>query len=483
MADRYRDRERNWRYGDEENFYSNRAWNRDQDMDDNREHYRFRNQDRYFDQDRNQNMDREQDWNRNRDQFRDQDRDRDQFRDQNRDWERERFSDRNLERGRNRDRDRDFDYTGGESYNRWRFGDRDYMRRSSDEREYGRGEPTDVFGERYGQNYERGWTAFGGDFDRFGYGRGRDYNRDFDEDYDYDFDRNRGYVGRDYDRSGQRDANLDYGRGYYGRDYSRDYGRSYNRGQSEADMQWDQGTDENYRYNRGYGRGYGRSGRTYERQGTAGMRSDYDSEDYGTAGMRSDYDTDRDANIDRGYGSTYNRGGNRRMYGRRNERNFDRDYDQNRNTGNYIGYDREGAFYQDLDEPYSYDYWDVDTSDMDYTDFSGVGPESYKRPNERVMEDIGENLTYHGAIDARDVEIDVDDGVVTLRGTVPDRQMKYLVEDVVENIYGVNDINNEIKVRDRNQNLQGDEDLEHRPNEGVTGETNRLPNATKDQKS
>ena len=49
-------------------------------------------------------------------------------------------------------------------------------------------------------------------------------------------------------------------------------------------------------------------------------------------------------------------------------------------------------------------------------------------------------------IDASDLECKVQDGEVTLAGTVPDRETKYRVEDLVESIAGVTEVQINLRV-------------------------------------
>lgn len=76
----------------------------------------------------------------------------------------------------------------------------------------------------------------------------------------------------------------------------------------------------------------------------------------------------------------------------------------------------------------------------------GRGPKGYQRADERIHEDICERLTQHGHIDASEVEVTVQNGEVTLNGSVPDRQQKRLVEDTVEEVLGVKDVHNRLRV-------------------------------------
>lgn len=54
-------------------------------------------------------------------------------------------------------------------------------------------------------------------------------------------------------------------------------------------------------------------------------------------------------------------------------------------------------------------------------------------------------------IDATDVEVTVHNGEVTLRGQVDHRHAKRLAEDIAESVLGVKDVNNQIKIRQRDE--------------------------------
>ena len=87
--------------------------------------------------------------------------------------------------------------------------------------------------------------------------------------------------------------------------------------------------------------------------------------------------------------------------------------------------------------------------------FTGRGPRSYKRSDNRIEEDINERLTQHSMIDASDIEVTVQNGEVILRGHVDHREAKRLAEDIAESVFGVKDINNQIKVRQRGEGEEG----------------------------
>ena len=74
------------------------------------------------------------------------------------------------------------------------------------------------------------------------------------------------------------------------------------------------------------------------------------------------------------------------------------------------------------------------------------GPKGYERSDERLKEDISERMYANDAYDTSEVSVEVDNGVVTLDGTVDDRQTKYMIEEMVDNIPGVKDVDNRLRV-------------------------------------
>lgn len=77
----------------------------------------------------------------------------------------------------------------------------------------------------------------------------------------------------------------------------------------------------------------------------------------------------------------------------------------------------------------------------------GKGPRSYSRSDERLTEDLNEQLMHDDDIDASDISVRVESGEVTLEGTVTERWMKHRAEDLVERCSGVKDVDNRIRVK------------------------------------
>jgi hypothetical protein len=85
----------------------------------------------------------------------------------------------------------------------------------------------------------------------------------------------------------------------------------------------------------------------------------------------------------------------------------------------------------------------------------GKGPMNYQRSDERIREAVCETLTDDDRIDASRMEVHVMNGDVSLAGTVDDRYAKRLAEEIVENIPGVRDIQNQLRVSDKRGNPGG----------------------------
>jgi hypothetical protein len=75
----------------------------------------------------------------------------------------------------------------------------------------------------------------------------------------------------------------------------------------------------------------------------------------------------------------------------------------------------------------------------------GKAPKGYQRSDERLREDICERLM-ESPLDASEVEVKVQDGEVTLEGTVRSRNEKRAIEDVAGSVRGVHDVHNRIRV-------------------------------------
>lgn len=78
----------------------------------------------------------------------------------------------------------------------------------------------------------------------------------------------------------------------------------------------------------------------------------------------------------------------------------------------------------------------------------GRGPKNWPS-DDRICDDVNLLLTDHDGVDATDVVVTVENGEVTLQGTVGSRWQKRLAEDIAASCRGVHDVHNRLKVADR----------------------------------
>lgn len=78
----------------------------------------------------------------------------------------------------------------------------------------------------------------------------------------------------------------------------------------------------------------------------------------------------------------------------------------------------------------------------DKRQYEGLGPSGYRRSDLRIQEDVCEALLWNSEVDATDIEVTVEKGIVSLRGFVDSRHSKRIAERAIEHISGVEDVRN-----------------------------------------
>lgn len=76
----------------------------------------------------------------------------------------------------------------------------------------------------------------------------------------------------------------------------------------------------------------------------------------------------------------------------------------------------------------------------------GKGPKNYNRSIERIKEDASDRLMDDSLIDASNIDLDVKDGELILSGTVDTKFEKKRAENLVENVSGVRNVQNNLRV-------------------------------------
>lgn len=86
---------------------------------------------------------------------------------------------------------------------------------------------------------------------------------------------------------------------------------------------------------------------------------------------------------------------------------------------------------------------------------TGRGPKNWTRSDDRIRDDVNERLAYHSDIDASEIEVEVHNGEVTLKGTVDHRHSKRVAEDVADGVNGVKQVHNQIRLEPQEHMSKG----------------------------
>lgn len=79
--------------------------------------------------------------------------------------------------------------------------------------------------------------------------------------------------------------------------------------------------------------------------------------------------------------------------------------------------------------------------------YRGIGPKGWQRSDARIVEDINEALSWHAEVDAREIQVSMQNGVVTLEGQVPSKEHWRLVGRIAGGTLGIRDVLNQIHWR------------------------------------
>ena len=233
----------------------------------------------------------------------------------------------------------------------------------------------------------------------------------------------------DYNAVSFDPANEDQNFGYGGREYGSHYGGGMYSGNSSY---YNSASNEPSRTPRNlYDRDYEGYNRDFNRKNYSDLGASNYGGGYEDRGRRGNYDEDRSYG---GYsGSNYGgnlRGEQRSRYGQgdSNERSWwDRTRDE---VGSWFG-DDNAERRREYDKQQNH---------------RGKGPRNYNRSDDRIKEDINDRLSDDAWIDATEIEVTVNNGEVTLTGIVVERSAKRRAEDVAEQVSGVKNVENRLRV-------------------------------------
>jgi hypothetical protein len=269
------------------------------------------------------------------------------------------------------------------------------------------------------------------DMDRERYDRERDWDRERREGRDFDRERREdwgrgGNFGRESERWGRA--------GNFGRETEREgWGREGNWGREPRYWDRERGWIEP-RYERGeFGREGWYEGRYGRERGGEYRGAEYEPrEGWITPRERGRGEYGREGYGQERYERPEYREGGRREWGREAGQR-----EREGQWGGYGGYAGGGSYLGGLGT-----YGERGR-------FVGRGPKTYQRSDDRIREDVNERLTQHPDIDATDIDVQVKNSEVTLTGSVENREMKRMAEDVAENVSGSKEVHNQLRVQPR----------------------------------
>jgi len=136
----------------------------------------------------------------------------------------------------------------------------------------------------------------------------------------------------------------------------------------------------------------------------------------------------------------------------RNNERYDRAPWRESSSQRYSGYDNGRGMWDKTRDEVSSWFGDDDAEARRRMDerqnHSGKGPKGYTRSDDRIREDINDHLTRDWHVDASHIEATVKGCEVTLTGTVASRAQKRRAEDIAENVMGVKNVQNNLRVVD-----------------------------------
>jgi hypothetical protein len=276
----------------------------------------------------------------------------------------------------------------------------------------------------------------------------REYDRERHRDWDRDRDRERRFDRGDwehYDRDRDRDRYRDergYGQGRALHEYARNDVTTLGVNETDRRLFTDRHPNEDReRFHREYDRDRYRD---YDRERERDWDHDRSRDRYSgsTYGTYSESSESRREPGQRTYGNWESRG----PYDYRRDR--EGDWSRREYTGGEFDRDRYTQHWgrQTYGTGSHFNYGGA-LAGEEAGKYFGRGPKSYRRSDERIREDINEELTRNPNVDATEVEVSVKDGEVTLTGTVENRHDKREAEECAYRVSGVRDVHNHLRTK------------------------------------
>jgi osmotically-inducible protein OsmY len=298
--------------------------------------------------------------------------------------------------------------------------------------------------ERYGQSQSQG---YGQSHDR-SYGQDRNYNQNQSFGQNYNQDRSYGQGNYGQDRNYNQSFGQSYGQDRNHQSYGQNYGQDRHFGARQQDER-----DFGQRFSGGYDArhypSYGAYDNRYEREERSLQGQGFDRP-YGGASRSYQQEPRLGGGL---YGSEQNRFGQQGSLHRDwNARGYPYENESRGAARNFGSY---GDNQQRDDDNWGQQLRDGANRVARRVKRAFRGPKGYKRSDERIREDVNDRLAEQHEVDPSEIEVAVSNGDVTLTGSVNSRHEKFLAEEIADDVSGVNDVQNQLRVRREQQQSQG----------------------------
>lgn len=300
-------------------------------------------------------------------------------------------------------------------------------------------------------------------------------NRYQDDQFEQKKSSNQGYTDLDGDGFIGNTGGFYGGTSYLGANYD-DWNNNQGQGGSSSDQYRNQG--QQHRNQQDYQNNQSRSGQSFNQgssYGNQGMSGHNSNVNYGQGFDKYQDDDNRGQSHNRNDESHhYGAGGNYNRFGGWADNRISREQEQRAdayrnqllrgqgNQGNESYRSGNQSNYQNRDQGNS--WWDRatnkisswlgvdDRNDRGYQQQNmtgphrGKGPRGYQRSADRIRDDIHDRLHDDPYVDASEVEVEINQNEVILKGYVDSREAKRRAEDLVESVSGVRHVENRLRV-------------------------------------
>lgn len=129
---------------------------------------------------------------------------------------------------------------------------------------------------------------------------------------------------------------------------------------------------------------------------------------------------------------------------RKQDANYDQSIHRLKDADGYA-ISGESEFSRERSDPYEMVDYLIDRE----VSFKGKGPRGFDISDQKIYENVCEALASSMELDASDIDVEVMDSTVTLKGSVEDENRCHLSQLLVQEVAGVTEVVNELKINNQ----------------------------------